>query len=260
MKVIYLDRLFLVNLLCDYLLCLASGRVGGVPLRRGRFALAALFGALYAVLSVLPGFSPLLSPPARLAAGLLTAGLAFAGEPHFLRCAALFLAVSALFGGALWALTLAGDLPLLDARALILSFSLCYAALTLYLRARPRFPGRARAEIRVRIGGREVRFTALRDSGNGLCDPATGEPVLLATPAALAPLFPGAELGGDPLALLQKPGQAGRFRLIPYRAVGAAGLLAAFRPEELRIDGKTETGRLVAVSESARGDGFEAIL
>lgn len=260
MKVIYLDRLFLVNLLCDYLLALASARVAGIPLRRGRCWLAALFGALYAVLAVLPGLTPLASPPARLAAGLLTAGLAFAGEPRFLRCAAVFLAVSALFGGALWALTLAGGSPLFEPRALLLAFALCYAAITLFLRGRSRFPGRARAEIRVALGGREARFTALLDSGNGLCDPATGEPVLLASPEALAPLFPGAALGGDPVTLLRRPGLEGRFRLIPYRAVGASGLLAAFRPEELRIDGKTETGRLVAVSESARGDGFEAIL
>ena len=55
MDVIYLDRLFGLNLLLDYCLMLASARVCGVVLRRGRYLLAALTGALYAAVMVLPG-------------------------------------------------------------------------------------------------------------------------------------------------------------------------------------------------------------
>lgn len=54
MDVIYLDRLFGLNLLLDYCLMLASARVCGVVLRRARYLLAALTGALYAALMVLP--------------------------------------------------------------------------------------------------------------------------------------------------------------------------------------------------------------
>ena len=50
MDVIYLDSLFGLNLLIDYCLVLASARVCGVVLRRWRYALAALIGALYAAL------------------------------------------------------------------------------------------------------------------------------------------------------------------------------------------------------------------
>ena len=56
MDVIYLDSLFGLNLLIDYCLVLVSARVCGVVLRRWRYALAALIGALYAALMVLPGF------------------------------------------------------------------------------------------------------------------------------------------------------------------------------------------------------------
>ena len=52
MDVIYLDRLFGLNLLLDYCLMRASARVCGVVLRRGRYLLAALTGALYAALMV----------------------------------------------------------------------------------------------------------------------------------------------------------------------------------------------------------------
>ena len=46
MDVIYLDRLFGLNLLLDYCLVLASARVCGVVLRRARYLLAAVTGAV----------------------------------------------------------------------------------------------------------------------------------------------------------------------------------------------------------------------
>ena len=50
MTVVYLDRVVLLNLAVDYLLLLATARLAGLPLRRGRLALAAallLLGGLF---------------------------------------------------------------------------------------------------------------------------------------------------------------------------------------------------------------------
>ena len=48
MTVIYLDELFLLNFVVDYLLLLAAGRLSGEILRRGWLALGAAIGAAYA--------------------------------------------------------------------------------------------------------------------------------------------------------------------------------------------------------------------
>ena len=80
MDVIYLDRLFGLNLLLDYCLMLASARVCGVVLRRARYLLAALTGALYAAVMVLPGFGWLGSGAMKLALGAAMALIAFGGE------------------------------------------------------------------------------------------------------------------------------------------------------------------------------------
>ena len=90
MDVIYLDRLFGLNLLLDYCLVLASARVCGVVLRRARYLLAALTGALYAALMVLPGCSWLGSGAMKLALGAAMALIAFGGEAHWARCAVVF--------------------------------------------------------------------------------------------------------------------------------------------------------------------------
>lgn len=46
MTVIYVDTLFLLNTMVDYLLLLASARLAGEPLARLRFALGAVLGGL----------------------------------------------------------------------------------------------------------------------------------------------------------------------------------------------------------------------
>ena len=48
MTVVYLDRVVLLNLAVDYLLLLATARLAGLPLRRGRLGLCAALGAAYA--------------------------------------------------------------------------------------------------------------------------------------------------------------------------------------------------------------------
>ncbi len=269
MEIVYVDRFFMLNLLSDYLLCLVSARVCGLVLKRLRYLLAALLGALYAAAALLPGLRFLSSAPGVLLCALAMALIAFGAERRPLRCGGVFLAVSAAFGGAVWAVSLLSGAPpgaVVSGRVLLLAFALCYAAVSLLFSRRLKLAERARVEVRLRVGARESRFMALLDSGNALADPVTGAPVMLVSPHALLAALPEAALfgGGDPVSELQRaariPALAGRFRLIPYAAVGAAGLLPVFRPDGLTVDGREEKELLVAVSPSASGEGFEAIV
>ena len=260
MENVYLDLHFLVNLLADYLLCLSAGRVCGLQLKRRRYWAAALLGAVFAVLSLLPGFGFLQTGPGKLLGAGLLCAIAFGSEKNPLRCSGVFLGISALFGGAVWALG-----PL-SPSALLLSFALCYVGLRLFFSGRGKLPEQVRATVCTELSGRSARFTALIDTGNQLSDPLSGCGVLLACPQALCPLFPGQEAllslpAAELLALSgQLPELRGRFRLLPYRAVGSQGMLAAFRPDALRVDGQPRPDLLIALSPAAAGDGFEAIL
>ena len=55
MTVIYIDRVFALNLALDYMLLLICARLAGTPLRRLRFLLSAGGGGTYAAAAVLPG-------------------------------------------------------------------------------------------------------------------------------------------------------------------------------------------------------------
>lgn len=270
MKVVYIDSLFLLNLAADYLLCLGAGRICALQLKRWRYFAAALFGAAYAAAAVLPGLSLLSRAYFKLPAGLIMGLIAYGAERSPLRCTAVFFAVSAAFGGALWALSLAtggGGAAPLSLRSLLLSFALCYGLFRLIFRKRAALMEKRLVSVEAGFMGRTARFTALLDTGNSLSDPASGAPVMIACTHALSPLLP------DTAALFSKlspvelmelsaamPELRGRLRLIPYTAVGASGLLPVFRPDSVSLDGKEKKGLLIAVSDSAAGDGFEAII
>lgn len=274
MEIIYADSLFFLNFLIDYLLCLVSARVCGLWLKRKRYVLAALVGAAYSVAVFLPGMAFLSARWGKLGCAGLMGAIAYGSERRRLRCTAVFMAVSAAFGGAVWALSMAGGmewnerayLPV-SSRALLLAFALCWGGAELLFRARGRLPDKPRAAVTLTFLGKECSFMALLDSGNSLTDPVSGAEVMVVSPHALLPVlgsavsvFTVATAVEQVEALNAIPELRGKFRLIPYSALGTKGLLPAFRPDKLTVDGIEAEEKLAAVSPSAAGDGFDAII
>ncbi len=276
MTVIYVDTLFLLNALVDYLLLLAAARLAGEPLRRLRFALGAVLGGLYAVAIFLPGLEFLSAFPCRAASAALMLLCAYGGSRRLLRQGIVFLALTCAFGGGVAAISMAGGRGLalgrgvfysaLDLKVVLLSAAGCYALLTLALQRVGRHTA-ASGEllpVRLELGGRSVSLTALADTGNTLTDPASGAPVMVAEGEALSPLFPPERRPGpgglrDPVGALERLGTGEwrcRFRLLPYRAVGVErGLLLAVRVDGLRLGDREYGGQLVALSPTPVSDG-----
>jgi len=266
MNVIYADSLFLLSVFTDYLLCLVTARFCALRFRRGRYLAAAVFGGVYAVAVFLPGCAWMAHPVVELCAAGFMGLIAFGGETRLFRCLAAFLAVSASFGGMVWAVALRqGSLPAPDIGMLIGVFLGSYALLTLLSLTRRQRAREHRAAVTLTLAGRRSVFTALEDSGNCLRDPVSGDAVMLASPAALAPLFPehAALLCLRPVELLERTAAEetlrGRFRLLRAGSVAGTTLLAAFRPDGATVDGR-ERRLLVAVSGAAEGDGFQGIV
>ena len=258
MEIIYVDSLFLLNAVIDYLILLAAGRICSLPLRRIRMVLGAVLGGAYAVCTVLPGAAFLAGGAGKLAAGAAMTYAAFGRAGRFARSFVTVMAVTCAFGGAVWAASLftggtgRGAVVHLSLRLLCVSFAVSYALICLVFRGSARRAQRQTAAVQIRFCGREARFTALRDTGNELLDPVSGDRVLVAEAAALAPLGLPLEEADCAELLRQLDGDVrlrGRFRLIPYTAIGTgAGLLPAFRPDEVTIDGVPAPNVLVAAA------------
>lgn len=283
MPVIYIDTLFCLNALVDYLLLLAAARLAGEPLRRWRFALGAGLGGLYAVAIFLPGLAFLSHPLCRLASAILMLLAAYGGSRRLLRQGLLFFALTCAFGGGVVAIGLLGGTGLslgngvfyssMDLKVVLLSSAVCCGVLSLVFR-RLGVHSAAAGELaaaKVCVAGRQAVFTALVDTGNTLTDPMSGRPVMVVEGERAVPLFPAGHCPTctdlrDPTAGLTRLGTGewkGRFRLLPYRSVGVErGLLLAVRADSLELNGQRRGPVLVALSPTpvSDGGGYQALI
>jgi len=272
MRILYVDALFLLNLVVNYLLLLSTAKIGAVHIERLRLGLGALFGAIYAVLAFLPQFGFLLVAPMRIVSGVSMVLIVFGAKQRLLRVTLIFFAVSAAFGGALFALSLFSATPSsgehlgfpIDLRVLLISFAFCYLVMKLVFSRLGRDVGGRLLQVEITRRGRTVKCTGLSDTGHSLTDPITGAPVLVVEAETALSLF-SAEAAAllsssrspvDLLCDLEATPDSGSLYLIPFTSVGVThGFLLAFRPDSLQIDGRDVRSVSVALSPTRVSDG-----
>lgn len=244
---VYLNAVMLLNGLVDFLLLLGANRLTGFPPGGKRAAVAAAFGSLYSGVCLLPRFRFLGNILWRLVTLCAMAVLAFGWNRSAIRRGGVFLLLNMALGGLAQGMeTTAGPALLLGAVGLWL---LCRFLFDSGMEARQYVP------LELAYGGRKIQVIALRDTGNTLRDPVTGEQVLILSAAASSRLTGlTARQLAQPLETLSKRPIPG-LRLIPYRTVGRAnGLLLGLRVERIRIGNQEHSG-IVAFSPEGLGAG-----
>ena len=134
-------------------------------------------------------------------------------------------------------------------RQSVLPLALCIAAIRL-LWVRGGEPQLLPVELSYR--GREVKLTALRDTGNTLRDPVTGKSVLVVGSDVARQLMglSSQQLRSPVQTVLNVPG----LRLIPYRTISGSGFLLAVHLQNVRI-GSYSGNSLVAFAPEGIGNG-----
>ena len=268
MTVVYIDLLFLLNLIANYLLLLAAGRIAGAVLIRWRIGFGAAAGALYAALIFFPELEWLALWPCKLASGVVMSLIAYGGERCLLRVTVIFFGASAALAGAVLGLELLGSMSLtlehgvfysrLDIRLLLLLFVACYFVLSLFFRRSGRYGGQELVCLEVEMDNGTAVLTALVDTGHSLTDPATNRPVVVAEAQALSRVLPDWADASAPIRSVERCHAAGlrQARLVPYRAVGVeCGMLLALRTKGVKADGRPLGRLLVALSPTPVDDG-----
>lgn len=272
LAVVYIDRVFFLNTLLDYLLLLSTARLAGRPLRRWRFLACAAGGGLYA--AVVFWIPKLAHPVIKLLSGLLIAGIAYGREPKWPRLMALFFLLSGGLAGVLLALGLAAGAPRtylnrlyyaqISWPVLLLSAALFSLLLQMVFRQGARHGGKEIMDIIISLGGRRREICALYDTGNTLRDPVGGNPVLVLEQQELKELLP-AEVWRvlnakiqpeEKMAQLYRMGSDYIFTLLPFRSVGvSSGLLLAVWSDYIKIGNQQYKKILIALSPGPVGDG-----
>ena len=250
---VYLDLAMILNFLVDFLLLMGTNRLAGYPPGSGGAAKAAALGGIYAGACMVPPLRFLGSGFWRLVSLCLMAVIAFGWNRSALQRGAVFVLLSTALGGIALGF---GDG----------SFAvLVLASAVLWLLCRVSFRGslgsREYVAVELTYGEKKLDLLALRDTGNTLRDPLTGEQVLVA----------GADVALELVGLtehqLRHPvetmasGALPGLRLIPYHAVGQpGGMMLAMRFENAKI-GTTVGSPLVAFAPQvlARGEAYRML-
>ncbi|MDO5400174.1 MAG: sigma-E processing peptidase SpoIIGA [Eubacteriales bacterium] len=248
---VYLDLVMLLNFLVDFLLLLGTNRLSGFPMSPGRCCIAAGLGAVYSGACVVPGFHFLGGTLWRLVSLGLMAAIAFGWDKSALRRGGVFILLSMALGG--MALSFGrGDFA-----------AICLGAGLIWLLCRASFGekigGREYVPLELSYQGRTAALIALRDTGNTLKDPVTGEPVLVISGAAAQRLTGlTREQLRTPLETLARRPIPG-LRLIPYRAVGQGGSMLLAVKLQAKLDGKQQSAIAAFAPEGLGGGVYQAL-
>lgn len=245
--VLYLDVVMGLNFLVNFLLLSAVGRMIDRPGGIARVGVASLLGGVYSGACLLSRFHFLGNFWLRGFILILMALVAFGAFQ--IRGTALFvLLILALEG---LALGLGGGLS-----------ALATAAIAVWLIGILGFWSRTGKYVPVALhhNGKTMRITALRDTGNTLTDPITGQRVLVAgTEVAQKLIGLTAEQLRDPVSTMAS-GSVPGLRLIPYRSVGnPGGLLLAMRFDRVMIGPRQGSGLVAFAPSGLEQKHFQAL-
>ncbi|MCG0276978.1 MAG: sigma-E processing peptidase SpoIIGA [Thermanaeromonas sp.] len=263
-QIVYLDMVLLVNLIMDYIILWATGRLAQVSTNGWRLLAGATLGAAYALTLFFPHREPWLWFLVKILFSFLMLLLAFypLTWQKLLQVFGCFYLVSFIMGGAVvGGLYLSNNLlaaPALAGRGLLVH-PLPSAWLVLGVLAAVFLVNWGSATIKknfwqallqlpivIGLEGKRLALKALVDTGNNLRDPLTGRPVIIVEYQALKPILPEeirsrVRAGEEPelekiVTSLAGTAWATKVRIIPFHSLGrTGGLLLGFKPDEVII-------------------------
>ena len=246
---VYLDLVMGLNFAVDFLLLLGTNQLSGYPAGAGRAALAAAVGGVYGGMCLVPGFRFLGSLLWRTVSLGVMGLIAFGLQKSTPRRCVLFVLLSMALGGVSLGLGSSDAMALIGAAG-----ALCLLCLFGF---RGQL-GNRYVPIALNWGEQQLNLVALRDTGNTLRDPVSGERVIVAGVAAAQKLL---GLGREQLAMPVETAASGTIpglRLIPYRAVGQrSGLLLGIRVHDAKVAGVRQSVVLAFAPEGLDSENGE---
>ncbi len=267
----------------DLLSLYVTGKVLRRRIRTLPILISSALGAVYAIASLFLQGAYLISAVIHFTVAFLMNVIAFSGRVYSLiKCTAVFFGVNFLLGGGISALyyTLAGgashsvsiggnpgtvytDIP----PVYILICAGIVGILSVFC-GRLFQKKRSEQPVSVEIFGEgcSVKIESICDTGNLLCDPYNGRPVIVTGYITALPILPfdTKELfrTGD-LTVLDKvsPSISHRVHVIPSHSVGGSSLMLVYTPDRIKINGEEKEACLGILPTSEKSDfgGYAAI-
>lgn len=244
---VYLDLMILLNTVVDLLLLVGTNRLTGFPTQWSGVIPAAVLGGCYSGACLLRSFRFLGGFLWRVIFLCLMAVMAFGWNRSIWKRCAVFILLTMTLGGVALALGNPGMTAL--------TLSGCGLWMLCSLGFGDGIGKREYVPVALTRKGKTCNVVALRDSGNTLKDPLSGEPVLVVSgdvARKLTGLTP--DQLRSPLETMSHHPDLG-LRLIPFRAVGNnAGMMLGMRFAQARIGNQVQSA-VVAFAAEGIGEG-----
>lgn len=262
MPVIYIDVLFAVNFLVNYLLLRVCCIFSGLKVYKYRIISGSIIGACYAVLVFFPDFTLIHSTVYKLLISMLIIAVSspFFSVRSYLKTLLVFYAVSFAFGGCVLGIFYFSNVGArlgavysngilyfnLPWTILALSGVVFYTSVKLFtIITKRNMQGKnLKKKILLYFKDNFIEVTALMDTGNSLVDPVSLSPVIIVEYKLIKNLFSKDirddldRIGNDNIEWIMNDvtHKGLPVRLIPFASLGKEnGLLLGFVPDKIEI-------------------------
>ena len=289
--IVYLDIIFIENILMNYIILYACGVILKIKLKKWKIFLSASFGATYTIIMYLNIVEIYSNTIMKFILSIVMVYVAFKPDKvkKMLKELTLFYLTSFVFGGCVFGLmyflkpqmvqirngVFVGTYPM---KIAIIGGSVAFIIMQISFKLIKNKVTKKDIiyTLKIRFYEKEKNINALLDTGNLLKEPITGFPVVITEKKALKGLIPEIILnninkivGGDTDEINSNNELAkyiSRFRMIPFSSVGKQnGLLLGIRCDSvsIEIDGiaETKTNVIIGIYDKSftKNDSYSAI-
>lgn len=248
MQTVYIDTLLCVNLFIDYVILFAERKLLKINSKSLRLLPASVLAAITVLGVFLPFYTRLFSVFYRIITGVLIVFTAYGKSniKSFLIRVLTYIGLSISLAGVVmlvWmvfkpqSVLVFNDAIYFDISPvmLIVCTILTFISMCIYERLKEKLHPKIKVhKVTVFTDRSEYSFDSMVDTGCSLKEPFSGLPVIITEKE----LLEGKEIKKEKL------------RLVPYNTLSGEGILKAFKPEKIYIDGKElKSGCYIGISE-----------
>lgn len=264
-QVIYIDILIAVNLFINYFLIISTAKFLHLKIKKSRMIIGEALGGIYSLYILLPPISFIISVIVKffMSASIIFASFRFSRIKTFFKTLICFYLISFAFSGimlALWCAFRPQGMSVnngvvyfsISPVILVISTVITYIILKIINRIiGKRSFGKVTCEVKISEGNSVAILTALIDTGSSLIEPFSGLPVIVAKSENIQSVCPDEILSAgsienfDHTAFLKS-----KLRMIPFKTISGDGLLPAFKPKNVIINGSAPKEAYIAVCAS----------
>lgn len=253
--IVYVDVLIVLNTLVNYFILLGVRKITRAYTKRWKITLGALLAGFSSMLLFIEDLGIIMTILKVLTA-VITVAITFGIKPlkHFLRRLFLLFAITFIFGGFVLAVYIFFDKDIMIYSNGIVYFDvsmtflvICSVIAYLIITAVSKIldkkaPVNKEYIVSIQNNGVNITCTALMDTGNNLCDPFSGYPVIIVDKSIFSQLF-----------------NEDKIRIIPVSTVNGDSIIRAFKPEKITIS-NFSTNNVYIGESNTNHDEYKIIL